>query len=133
MSFWDDIKHFTVGEFTCHCGCGRSDMDEDFMLCLDDLREQLGFPLGVSSGFRCPDHNDKVSSTGRNGPHTTGKAADLLVFGAEGYAVVSQAADSGMSGVGISQASKTPHGERFVHVDTLGQAVNRPRPWIWSY
>ena len=43
---------------------------------LQTARENLG-PLQITSAYRCPSHNDSVSSTGMAGPHTTGLAVDI--------------------------------------------------------
>ena len=130
--FWDDLKYFSKDEFSCSC-CGENKMKMSFMLELDELREFVGFPLAVSSGYRCPDYNDEISSTGRDGPHTTGMAADLKVYGEQALILVLNVHRAGITGVGISQASRTAHNARFIHVDTLAAAEGRPRPWLWSY
>ena len=70
------LQHFALAEFECRCGCGRAEMNATFLAQLDTLRSIYGKPLTVTSGYRCPSYNAKVSSTGMTGPHTTGKAAD---------------------------------------------------------
>ena len=49
---------------------------------LDPLREKLGKPISVSSGYRCDALNIKAGGT-TNPPsqHTTGKAADIIITG----------------------------------------------------
>lgn len=96
---------------------------------LDALRERLGAPLIVSSGYRCQAHNARVSSSGRFGPHTTGRAADLAVSGAVAFRVLALAAELGFTGLGVQQRGAG----RFVHLDDLPAASDRPRPWVWSY
>ena len=128
MIDWNEYPHFSMPEFMCKCGCGRADMDPDFIGRLQDLRDVFNAPIRISSGFRCPDHNDRVSSTGRDGPHTTGKAADILVSGRDARDLVALADE--FTGIGISQ--KGDHASRFIHLDTL-TAPDAPRPWIWSY
>lgn len=123
MSDWDQIQNFTEQEFTCKCGCGETKMDLGFVKKLDTIRNDLGFPLVVSSGYRCPDHNDNVSSTGRDGPHTTGKAADLKLNYEQARKFLSEATHW-FNGVGVNQKG-TPEA-RFIHVDDLGFRV-------WSY
>ena len=59
----------------------RDEMDEEFMRMLQSLRDEMQGPLRVTSGFRCEDHNQMVSTTGINGPHTLAKASDILVSG----------------------------------------------------
>lgn len=103
-------------------------MHPDFMSKLVALRTYLDFPFPVSSAFRCPEHNQRVSSTGANGPHTTGRAIDIAVRGEQAYEIVSQAARFGFTGIGVAQKG----GGRFIHLDDL-EYPDAPRPWVWSY
>lgn len=133
MTIWSpsDTPDFSISELRCRCGCGRADMEADFMSMLQALRDTLG-PLPVSSGFRCPVHNDQVSATGLGGPHTTGKAADLRVYGARAYRLLGCALAVGFTGIGVKQNG--PRESRFVHLDTLdADATGGLRPWLWSY
>ena len=103
-------------------------MDDVFMTNLVALREDLKSPLNVSSGYRCPEHNQRVSSTGMSGPHTRGTAVDVLIYGGEAWRVLRAAPSHGMIGIGVSQ--KGEHSKRFLHLD---QDTEGNRPWIWSY
>ncbi|WP_085440285.1 D-Ala-D-Ala carboxypeptidase family metallohydrolase [Magnetofaba australis] len=123
--------HFTNAELTCRCGCGRMEMQADFMHKLESLREVFGRPMPVTSGYRCPEHNAAISVTGSNGPHTSGAAVDVLVSGQDAYDLIDLAKAAGMSGVGVKQHG--PHRSRFIHLDALPRAANQPRPTIWSY
>lgn len=123
------FKHFRIEEFACKCGCGQNLINQSFVAKLDDLREELGFPLPISSGYRCPDHNRKVSFTGEFGPHTTGKAADVKVDRLRAYELLAIAAARGFTGIGIQQKGAA----RYIHLDTLENDLNQPRPTIWSY
>lgn len=131
MLNWASYPNFTENEFRCPCGCGRADMQANFMSRLQDLRDDMGFPFVVSSGFRCPDHNASVSTTGRSGPHTTGMAADILISGAKAHQLLNGSRTHWFTGIGISQ--KGPMEKRFIHLDTLPAAPGQPRPTIWSY
>ncbi|UCE39322.1 MAG: peptidase M15 [Thermoplasmata archaeon] len=127
---WEQITYFRPDEFRCRC-CGEERMSLSFILTLDDLRTRLGFPLHISSGYRCPWHNDQVSTTGFNGPHTTGRAADVLISGEDAFRLVTQSSLGGwFTGIGINQ--KGPHDKRFIHLDDL-TAPDHPRPRLWSY
>ena len=119
---------FTDSELMCKCGCGQVRMDLDFMDWLIILRTEFNRPMPLSSAYRCPRHNAKVSSTGATGPHTTGKAVDVRIYGKQALRLVTLALQRGATGIGIKQ--KGPHDQRFIHIDTL---VTPPRPWIWSY
>lgn len=122
--------YFSVEELRCRCGCGRADMDADFMPKIVMLRRLLGFPFIVSSAFRCPEYNQEVSSSGPAGPHTTGRAIDIVVGGANAMRLVVLAPAHGITGIGIKQHG--PWNKRFIHLDDL-QAPAYPRPTIWSY
>jgi uncharacterized protein YcbK (DUF882 family) len=82
---------------------GEWDMDPRFMHKVVDLRKKLGFAFIVSSAIRCPAHNMSTSSSGPHGPHTTGHAIDLKLYGPRAFKLVAYASQYGMSGVGISQ------------------------------
>src|SRR5690606_7476037 len=97
------MKYFHLNEFECGCGCGRAEMNPTFLAALDRLRERYGKPLVVTSGYRCPSYNSKVSSTGPTGPHTTGKAADLRVDRGDAYRLLKLALDAGFTGIGVQQ------------------------------
>lgn len=122
-------RHFSADEFACRCGCGKNLIDHAFVTELDDLRHRLGFALPISSGYRCPGHNAKVSSTGRTGPHTTGRAADISVSHGRAYEVLQVAMMMRFTGIGINQKGSG----RFIHLDSLPNAAGQPRPAIWSY
>lgn len=123
------MKYFKPEEFACKCGCGQNNMHPGFLERLDMLRHKLGFPLTVTSGFRCRNHNRNVSHTGTEGPHTTGQAADLLVAGDRALELIIAARELGFTGFGVSQKGPS----RFVHLDDLPPLLDRPRPWLWSY
>ena len=120
-------KNFSDEELRCKC-CDDNFMDEEFLDRLQEVRDKFGKAMHLSSAYRCPVWNDQVSMTGRKGPHTTGRACDVLVSGKEALRLISIALDCGMQGIGVKQ-----HGEyagRFVHLDDLDEGV---RPHIWSY
>lgn len=117
-------KFFKLSEFDCK-HCGQNMMQSGFIDKLDALRKEVGFPLRVTSGYRCPQHNMAVSTTGPNGPHTTGRAVDLGVDRARALIVLKAALNGGFTGVGIQQKGAS----RFIHLDDLEDG----RPTIWSY
>jgi zinc D-Ala-D-Ala carboxypeptidase len=125
------MKYFKMSEFSCK-HCGENKINEDFVKQLDVLRGMYGKPLIVSSGYRCPVHNARVSSTGANGPHTTGLAADLLVDRGDAYRILELvfSMQKGIfTGVGVHQKG----GGRFIHLDMLPNSPGVLRPTVWSY
>lgn len=122
-------RYFTVAEFACKCGKCQNLIDHQFITELDELRHRYGAPLNVSSGYRCPEYNAKVSSTGLTGPHTTGRAADLLVDRGNAHKLLRIAMGMNFTGIGVQQKGAG----RFLHLDNLPNATGQPRPTLWSY
>lgn len=101
-------------------------MDPETMELADELRRICGFPFVISSGYRCPDHNANVSSTGRTGPHTTGRSFDVAVSHENAVTILEHALQNqAFRGIGVNQKGAG----RFLHLDT----VPRPTRTIWSY
>ncbi len=118
------------------CPCGQCDnpqgMDSEFMRKLDNLRAKLNVPIQVNSGYRCPAHNAIVSTTGEDGPHTTGRAVDVALIGSRVWDAMPHFKGMGFYGIGLRQAGD--HDARFVHLDDLEAAeTHGPRPWVWTY
>jgi uncharacterized protein YcbK (DUF882 family) len=126
-------RHFTDDELRCKCGCGELELGQefmDFMVKVEAVRVAYDKPLKVSSGYRCPQHNNAISNTGLNGPHTRG-AIDFAILGGDANRLLNHITNVGFSGIGIKQLG--PHGRRFIHLDDLTPSPSRPRPWVWSY
>ena len=107
-------------------------MEPDFLKKLDDLRGRFDFPFIVTSGYRCADYNERISSTGRTGPHTTGRAVDLALFGRKAYGLMRHWTLGGW-GTGIGLHQRGPHDKRFIHLDDIPADDNRFRPTVWTY
>lgn len=126
------LRYFRMDEFKCkgdNCCGGKNLMDTAFLEEIDELRSRYGKPLFISSAYRCPIHNSRVSKTGTDGPHTTGRACDFAVSHAESLSLLKIALDMKFTGIGINQKG----GGRFIHVDNLPNGDNQPRPHLWSY
>lgn len=131
---WDSFNYFERHEFACRCGeCDSTgdEMNMGFVELLEQLRDRLGFPLVITSGFRCPAYNALISTTGHDGPHTTGQAADVAIAGENAFRLVQQCTLGGwMRGIGINQ--RGPYDKRFIHLDNL-EGPEHPRPRLWTY
>lgn len=109
----------------CSCGCGRMEMNDTFMKKLDSVRERAGFGFRVTSGYRCPTYNSKVSSTGERGPHTTGRAVDIAAASSTmRLAIIEAAQKEGFRRFGVAKT--------FIHLDDLKESDGFPEG-IWSY
>lgn len=118
------MRYFLYSEFDQKNvpGSGESHMDRHFLSCLDTLRHKCDFPFIVNSGYRSPEYNNQVSSTGFTGPHTTGKASDTAVAGSKAYTLLKHAMEMDcFTGIGI--------GKSFIHLDI----IQRNYKIIWSY
>ena len=75
------MKWFKDKEFACKC-CGqlpplaRENVKALVDVILDPVRERLGKPIIVNSGYRCPKHNKEVGGV-KNSQHLVGQAADV--------------------------------------------------------
>lgn len=121
------MSYFTEKELACK-HCGENHFNDETLIKLNLLREKCGFPLPVTSGYRCEEYNREQGYTQT---HATGQAADIQVSGKQAATVIREAQGLGFTGFGIKQ--KGPHNSRFIHLDDLPNSVKRPRPWIWSY
>lgn len=127
MTSWN-WEHFSPSEMMCRCGCGQTVVDREFMDRLEALRADYGKAMPVTSGYRCPKHNQSVSSTGATGPHTTGRAVDIAVRGFDDVTLlICLARTHGFTGIGINQKGEG----RFIHLDDLAEPY--PRPSLWTY
>lgn len=107
----DMTAHFDRREFTCKCGCGKSDISPDLVNKLEQIYTYFArTPTGcraivITSGLRCSAYSPKVGGYS-NDAHTKGIAADIVVYKADGdcYAaeqIAAVAEKCGFSGIGL--------------------------------
>jgi len=122
------MSYFSEAELKCqHCGVYR--FDEDFLRLLNVIRVSCGFPLPVSSGYRCSGHPiEAAKEHPGTGAHCTGKAVDIQISGWKAHRLLELALEHGIKRVGVNQSG--PHSKRFIHLDA---ALDLPNPAIWSY
>lgn len=115
-------RHFSAQEFSCKCGCGGLVVDVNLITKLEKLRDTLGRPLTVNSGYRCLTHN--AAEGGKTASeHTTGQGVDIAVAnGSERFALLEAALDCGFRRIGIAKT--------FIH---LGNGTNQPANVAWLY
>jgi len=71
-------KNFDSSEFTCGCGCQKEKVSLKLVDKLQDLRDLVGKPIIITSGYRCKAYNKHIGGA-VNSPHLTGEGADLQV------------------------------------------------------
>jgi zinc D-Ala-D-Ala carboxypeptidase len=117
------FKYFTWSEFDSpdQPGSGKQ-MNPEFIRKLDAIREAVGFPLIVNSGYRTPAHNAEVGGKS-NSAHLRGYAADIRAFtDAQKRAIAKAAIAQGITRIGWART--------YIHLDmdpTLPQRV------VWNY
>ena len=84
-TFWDEIEFFTRDEFRCKCGgkyCNGfpAEPKEQMVRIANQLRKNLGVPITIVSGLRCPQWN-AVQGGVENSQHMYGEAADIYARG----------------------------------------------------
>lgn len=114
-------KWFKREEFSCPC-CGENLVKASLIDKLDVAREQAGVPFVITSGYRCPKHNEDVGGV-PNSSHTRGYAADIKVNGSrDRFAVVQGLVIAGFNRIGVSSG--------FVHADI---DPDSPPDVLWTY
>lgn len=73
-------KHFKVKEFACKDGSQVVFIDSYLVSILDILRNQVGKPVYINSGYRTPTRNKAVGGA-KYSYHMRGMAADIRVEG----------------------------------------------------
>lgn len=120
------MKYFEMSEFTCnHCGkLPESGMDRRLLEVLEKLRERLGEPLIVSSGYRCPIKNAQTPGAASQSYHLKGMAADVYVRSNRSVYEIRDLAFE----CGADTACAYPPGMgEFVHIDMRGY---RAEGWV---
>lgn len=111
--------NFCLREFDCHCSrCRQTVVSLRHVTRLQALRDRLGKPVTITSGFRCERHNAEVGGvTGESGGtpsrHVLGQATDIKVQGLTPGALAAICEQVGFDGIGTYRT--------FVHVDSRGE------------
>ena len=112
-------KNFSYKELMCKCGCEQMHCDVAFLQKLQTLRELCGFPLVITSGYRCSKHPEEAKKE-QPGMHNKGIAVDIVKpQGEKAYTLLKLAIQLGFQGIGVSN--------KFIHLDT------RDSPAVWGY
>ncbi len=115
-------KSFSYKEVQCRCGCKKAEMKPEFMEVLQKLRDLCGFPLVITSGYRCPRHNKAVGGA-LNSSHMKGIAVDIDIsqMPEERREKLLEAIKSikEIKGVGIAKS--------FIHIDTRAEKAT----WVY--
>lgn len=124
---WEKSKYFQKKEFDCQ-HTGENEMQEEFIMRLNDLRHEFGKPMIITSGYRHATHPIEARKKSP-GAHNSGCAADIALNGQDAYQLLSLAFSMAFTGIGVNMKGNT----RFIHLDTLTGSSGVFRPIVWSY
>lgn len=118
-------KHFSTSEFACHCSfesCVEQKIASDLINELENVREALGKPITVTSGYRCHERQEELRKKGKEtsagiSTHEQGRAADIT---AKDIAALDVACTKEFDAVGVAAT--------FIHVDLRDDKKRR-----WTY
>ena len=113
------MSYFKQSEFKCPC-CGEIIVSAYLIHLLNIIREPLGKPMIINSGYRCKKYNKKVGGK-ESSAHLRGTAADIKCTNStDRYSIVSLALASGFKRVGVYNT--------FIHIDVDDEL---PKEVLW--
>lgn len=120
---WEAIRYFAAKEFASpdEPNSGKR-MNIEFVKMLDNIRNDIGVALSVTSGFRTEEHNAWVGGV-PGSAHTKGLACDVYCDNSVmRYEIVKAAIKNGIARIGI--------GKNFIHLD---MDYSLPQQVMWLY
>lgn len=123
MIDWSKFPNFSREEFRCK-HTGHEGMKEEFLEVLQNIRDDYGKPMRVTSGFRHPTHPVEARKQRSDGEHTRGMCADIACTSSrDRYELIVLALKHGINRIGIAK--------NFVHLGMGGPGL--PPRVIWEY
>lgn len=108
-------RNFKLSEFACNDNSEEILLDMELVNRLQQLRDDIGKPITVHSGYRNEEYNKRVGGVSSS-QHLLGKAADISVKGIDPTELSRYAKIVGFKGVGIYKD--------FLHVDVREKEAN---------
>lgn len=121
--------HFICSEFDCPCDfCSYTLVDALLLVRLARVRESLGAPLRINSGYRCHQYQEALRLRGYEtasglSQHELGRAVDVMLAGdreATGAEIEKAARKAGFLAVGV--------GHNWCHLDMRD---DKERRWVY--
>ena len=114
------LNYFDIEEFSCSCGCGKNNINEEFTKLLDNARSRAGVPFVINSGVRCSKHNLAIGGSPTSS-HKLGLAADIRAEDSmTRFKIVEALLKVGIKRIGIYPT--------FVHADV---DYEKPQCMMW--
>lgn len=118
-------KDFKAYEFDCPCDhCTATPIEMKLIEMLQVLRDEIGFPVKITSGYRCAAYQEDLKRRGYEtakgiSQHELGAAVDIKTGHHTGEELEKFARQVGFMAVGV--------GKHWVHIDL------RPEHHRWTY
>ena len=93
-------SNFKVKEFSCHDGSDLVKIDSDLIIYLQKIRDIIGRPIVINSGYRTPEYNKQIRGASRS-QHIYGKAADIAANSIKPAELAKIAENLGILGIGL--------------------------------
>lgn len=123
----DLSRNFSRSEFACP-HCGEVEIDPLLVATLQRIRDKAG-PVVVTSGYRCPVHNEAVGGV-NNSQHIYGRAADIYVPGMSQAALLALVREMTVNeDIYAGYAYAIKNSKRAVHVDVRIPESQTVRGW----
>lgn len=118
MEHFPEAPNFHTREFSCQCTyetCLTQKVSRELIRRLHCVRGEYGFPIVVTSGYRCSRRQADLRASGTEtakgtSQHELGNAADIRPLTLDHMQPLKEAASHHFSSMGVST--------RFLHVDT---------------
>lgn len=111
-------RSFSPAELACK-GSGVLRIRRRALDALQALRQDVGRPMVIASGYRSPAHNQRVGGS-KNSRHMHGDAFDVVMTGHNPATFAAAAKRAGFTGFGYYPDATPP----FMHID-----MGPPRTW----
>ena len=123
---WNKYPNFSKHEFDCK-ETGENEMHPKFLDKLQELRDIVGKPFVISSGYRSPSHSIEAGKS-MPGEHTYGLAADISGDRLLLLEIISTAYILGFRRIGINLTDYYVHlglGDRFEEFPSVPWDYNK--------
>lgn len=119
---WSKIRYFKEDELRCK-HTGQCKMDLHHMELMDQLRQNCGFPINITSGYRHPSHPIEAAKP-QAGEHAYGMACDVQVPKHQRHELLKHAMVL-FPRIGVSN--------NFIHLGSADNSLGFPAPRVWGY
>lgn len=98
-------------------------LKHEFVLKLDKIREEYGFPMVITSGFRTKAQNDALKDSASDSAHLSGNAVDVACTDSfRRFKLIKVALANGIRRIGV--------GNGFIHLDI---SQDKQQDVLWDY